>query len=54
MSAGVVLQNLVAGGCQGLVMPVDRAGGVVCSRPVARSLGELGSRSACRAASRFL
>ena len=36
-----VLKNIVAGGFQGLVMPVNRAGGVVCSRPAARSLAEL-------------
>jgi acyl-CoA synthetase (NDP forming)/RimJ/RimL family protein N-acetyltransferase len=36
-----VLANIVAGGFQGAVMPVDRAGGVVCSRRAARSLAEL-------------
>ena len=36
-----VLKSIVAGGFQGLVMPVNRAGGVVCSRPAARSLAEL-------------
>jgi acetate---CoA ligase (ADP-forming) len=36
-----VLKNIVAGGFQGLAMPVNRAGGVVCSRPAARSLAEL-------------
>src|SRR5450755_2962238 len=37
----VVLANIIAGGFQGVVRPVNRAGGVVCSRPAAGSLGEL-------------
>ena len=36
-----VLENIVAGGFQGVVTPVNRAGGVVCSRRAARSLAEL-------------
>jgi acyl-CoA synthetase (NDP forming)/GNAT superfamily N-acetyltransferase len=36
-----VLANIMGGGFQGVVMPVNRAGGVVCSRPAARSLAEL-------------
>jgi acetate---CoA ligase (ADP-forming) len=36
-----VLSNIVAGGFQGVAMPVHRAGGVVCSRQAARSLAEL-------------
>jgi acetate---CoA ligase (ADP-forming) len=36
-----VLANIVAGGFQGAVTPVNRAGGVVCSMRAARSLGEL-------------
>jgi acetate---CoA ligase (ADP-forming) len=36
-----VLANIVAGGFQGMVMPVDRAGGVVGSMRAARSLAEL-------------
>jgi acetate---CoA ligase (ADP-forming) len=36
-----VLKNIVAGGFQGVVTPVNRAGGVVCSRRAARSLAEL-------------
>jgi acetate---CoA ligase (ADP-forming) len=36
-----VLANIIAGGFQGVVTPVNRAGGVMCSRPAARSLGEL-------------
>ena len=36
-----VLANIVAGGFQGVVWPVNRAGGVVCSRPAARSFAEL-------------
>jgi acetate---CoA ligase (ADP-forming) len=36
-----VLGNIVAGGFQGVVMPVNRAGGVVRSRRAARSLAEL-------------
>ena len=36
-----VLATIVAGGFEGLVWPVDRAGGVVCSRPAARSFAEL-------------
>ena len=36
-----VLANIVAGGFQGVVTPVNRAGGVVCSRRAARSLAEL-------------
>ena len=36
-----VLSNIMAGGFQGVVMPVHRAGGVVCSRRAAGSLAEL-------------
>ena len=36
-----VLANISGGGFQGVVTPVDRAGGVVCSMRAARSLGEL-------------
>ncbi len=36
-----VLENIISGGFEGVVTPVDRAGGVVCSRRAARSLGEL-------------
>ena len=36
-----VLENIVAGGFQGVVTPVNRAGGVVGSRPAVRSLAEL-------------
>ena len=36
-----VLANIIAGGFQGIVRPVNRAGGVVCSMKAARSLGEL-------------
>ena len=36
-----VLANIVAGGFQGVVTPVNHAGGVVCSMRAARSLGEL-------------
>ena len=36
-----VLANIIAGGFQGIVRPVNRAGGVVCSMRAARSLGEL-------------
>jgi acyl-CoA synthetase (NDP forming) len=36
-----VLENIIAGGFQGVVAPVDRAGGVVCSMRAARSLAEL-------------
>jgi len=36
-----VLQNIIAGGFRGVVAPVDRAGGVVCSMSAARSLAEL-------------
>jgi len=36
-----VLANIVAGGYQGVVTPVNRAGDVVCSRRAARSLAEL-------------
>ena len=36
-----VLQNIIAGGFRGVVAPVDRAGGVVCSLSAARSLAEL-------------
>jgi acetate---CoA ligase (ADP-forming) len=36
-----VLANIVAGGFQGVVMPVNRDGGVVCSMQAARSLDEL-------------
>jgi len=37
-----VLANIVAGGFEGVVWPVHRAGGVVCSRQSARTLAELG------------
>jgi acyl-CoA synthetase (NDP forming)/RimJ/RimL family protein N-acetyltransferase len=37
----VVLRNIIDGGFQGVVAPVNRAGGVVCSMPAARSLAEL-------------
>ncbi|MGO9960639.1 MAG: GNAT family N-acetyltransferase, partial [Solirubrobacteraceae bacterium] len=36
-----VLANVIAGGFEGVVTPVNRAGGVVCSMQAARSLGEL-------------
>ena len=36
-----VLANIMAGGFEGVVIPVNRAGGVVCSRRAARSLAEL-------------
>jgi acyl-CoA synthetase (NDP forming)/ribosomal protein S18 acetylase RimI-like enzyme len=36
-----VLANIIAGGFEGVVRPVNRAGGVVCSMEAARSLGEL-------------
>ena len=36
-----VLSNIIAGGFQGVVAPVDRAGGVVCSMSAARSLADL-------------
>ena len=36
-----VLENIIAGGFEGEVLPVDRAGGVVCSMRAARSLTEL-------------
>ena len=36
-----VLANIIAGGFQGVVAPVNRAGGVVCSLRAARSLAEL-------------
>jgi acyl-CoA synthetase (NDP forming)/GNAT superfamily N-acetyltransferase len=36
-----VLANIIAGGFKGVVTPVNRAGGVVCSMRAARSLGEL-------------
>ena len=36
-----VLANIVAGGFKGVVVPVNRAGGVVCSRLAARSVAEL-------------
>jgi acyl-CoA synthetase (NDP forming)/GNAT superfamily N-acetyltransferase len=36
-----VLANIIAGGFEGVVRPVNRAGGVVCSMLAARSLGEL-------------
>jgi len=36
-----VLENIIAGGFQGVVAPVDRAGGVVFSMRAARSLAEL-------------
>jgi acyl-CoA synthetase (NDP forming)/ribosomal protein S18 acetylase RimI-like enzyme len=37
----VVLANIAASGFEGVVTPVNRDGGVVCSRPAARSLDEL-------------
>ena len=37
----VVLENIIAGGFEGVVTPVNRAGGVVCSTLAARSLAEL-------------
>ncbi len=36
-----VLANIIRGGFQGVAMPVNRAGGVVCSLRAAPSLGEL-------------
>lgn len=36
-----VLLNIIGGGFEGLVMPVNRAGGIVGSRAAARSLAEL-------------
>jgi acetate---CoA ligase (ADP-forming) len=36
-----VLANIVSGGFQGVVMPVNRDGGVICSMQAARSVGEL-------------
>ena len=36
-----VLANIIGGGFQGVAMPVNRAGGVVCSLRAARSLSEL-------------
>jgi acyl-CoA synthetase (NDP forming)/GNAT superfamily N-acetyltransferase len=36
-----VLANIIAGGFQGVVRPVNREGSVVCSMRAARSLGEL-------------
>jgi acyl-CoA synthetase (NDP forming)/RimJ/RimL family protein N-acetyltransferase len=36
-----VLANIIAGGFEGVVTPVNRAGGEVCSMRAARSLGEL-------------
>ena len=36
-----VLANIIAGGFEGVVTPVNRAGGVVCSMRAARSLAEL-------------
>jgi len=36
-----VLANIIGGGYQGVVTPVNRAGGVVCSMRAARSLGGL-------------
>jgi len=36
-----VLANIIGGGFEGVVTPVNRAGGVVCSLQAARSLGEL-------------
>ena len=36
-----VLANIIGGGYRGVVKPVNRAGGVVCSMPAARSLSEL-------------
>ena len=43
-----VLANIMAGGFQGVVTPVHRAGGVVCSRRAAGSLAELEDRSGAR------
>ena len=37
----VVVANITAGGFHGVVTPVNRAGGAVCSRQAARSLAEL-------------
>jgi acyl-CoA synthetase (NDP forming) len=36
-----VLANIIAGGFEGVVTPVNRAGGVVCSMRAARSLAEM-------------
>ncbi len=36
-----VLANIIDGGFPGVVVPIERAGGVVCSRSVVRSLGDL-------------
>src|SRR5208337_1316549 len=36
-----VLANIIGGGFQGVVTPVNHAGGVVCSMRAARSVGEL-------------
>ena len=36
-----VLANIIGGGYQGVVTPVNHAGGVVCSMRAARSVGEL-------------
>ncbi len=36
-----VLQNIMNAGFTGVVSPVNRAGGIVCSMPAARHLGEL-------------
>ena len=36
-----VLANIIGGGFQGVVTPVNHAGGVVCSMRAARSMGEL-------------
>jgi acyl-CoA synthetase (NDP forming)/GNAT superfamily N-acetyltransferase len=36
-----VLANIIAGGFEGVVTPINRAGGVVCSMRAARSLAEL-------------
>ncbi len=38
---GAVLANIIGGGFTGVVAPVNRAGGVVCSMQAARSLAEL-------------
>jgi acyl-CoA synthetase (NDP forming)/RimJ/RimL family protein N-acetyltransferase len=38
---GAVLANIIAGGFEGVVTPVNRDGGVVCSMRAARSLAEL-------------
>ena len=38
-----VLSNIVHGGFQGVVSPVNRDGGVVCSMQAARGLAELAS-----------